>query len=351
MLFSEFLRYNYDETITSDRNSRKYDSTFYLCHSYFRLRVYMFPYIKIRCFSLYRSLQEIGLLRTLLLLLISFLVLFGIIHISKPYIYPLICSLLFFYHKKRKDDLFLKMLYQEKRYFLYITEYSFLSFTFIVLSIYKTYWFDLPLYFIIIFGTLFFNFNLKKIRFVSYTPFVKGSYECIMSFRVLAFIYILLYVIAIMGLWHKNERLFFVGYILIGILFATSFLKIEYLIHTKDYRSFVNLISKKMKQVVVNVFMLLLPLSFFFILYYGISIKIIYYLFIILLLSFNSILLKYCWMNKMIVELLFIIILLPLFVFSIFEVGISLVLVILYLVLLYKAKQNLNLIFKKYDES
>lgn len=204
-------------------------------------------YLTFRLRSCLRMLKEIGLLRSMILILITALGIITLIKAEIRWILPIIAILLLgVYHNNRKDKVFLRSQIKSPTRF-YQKEYLSLSTPFITTELIKGEWIAVGMLFLY---SLFLPY-LKEVKITSTPirlPFLfRGGMDYIRMFRQSWWIYLLLLFSSIMGGSYGNIRIAKVNLIIWCFVQASAYFTIPeplQLLHFKDYRTFNRMLSK-----------------------------------------------------------------------------------------------------------
>lgn len=204
-------------------------------------------YLKLHLRSCVRILAEIGILRCIILVLISTLAIIVLAKVENQWLLPATCIVLLgSYHNRRKDKTFLLLQIKNIIRF-YQKEYLVLSSPFIIAELAKGQW-------IIAIGLSIFSLllpYLKEIR-IKQTPIklpflYQGGMEYIRMFRQIGWVYLLLLLCSIIGAIHGNIRIAKISLIIWYFAQASVHFTIPDILqihHFKSYRIFRNMLWK-----------------------------------------------------------------------------------------------------------
>ncbi len=204
-------------------------------------------YLKLHLRSCFRILAEIGILRCIILVLISVLAIIVLVKVENQWVLPATCIVLLgSYHNYRKDKTFLQLQIKNIIRF-YQKEYGLLSSPFIITELAKGQW-------IIAIGLSIFVLllpYLKEIRIKQIPiklPFLyQGGMEYIRMFRQASWVYLLLLFCSIIGAIHGNIRIAKISMIIWYFTQASVYFTIPDILqmhHFKSYRIFSNMLWK-----------------------------------------------------------------------------------------------------------
>ena len=309
-------------------------------------------YLRIRALSFLRNWYGIGVFRALVILLLLLVSAAMYIHLIPNYFSSvLIGSMVYMLHTNRKDKKFVKSIFRNKSTIIYWAEYLLLSSFFFVVMIYKGFYNEIPIALILIICSPFaFVFKIKW-KGINNPLFLKGGYEYILGFRTYFVLLLVCYSLCLIGLLKDNLNITFVFYMAIGILLSTFFTQPEPLIYSKQYLSVKYFIYMKLKQILWNNFVTLIPIS---VLCAFISLEvsktIIYAFMLVNMLTMTVFFLKQLIRNKFMTELVFIFLIVPIYIGSFLHCFLLIPLVLIMLFTLQKTIINLTPLFY-YDES
>lgn len=194
-------------------------------------------YFKLRSKQLFRILKELGIIRSLFLSGLLFLAFYMLIKAKQNWAVPVVAILgLVGYHNERKDKDFL-LLQTKDAISLFRVEYLLIGFPFILIECLRS---CFPEAGAIIVTSLLLP-KLKTIKWKSIAfplPFLyKGGVEYSRMFRLYGWLYILLFLIALVGALHGNIRIGKVALIVWGIIQAMAFASIP---QRQELTSFLN---------------------------------------------------------------------------------------------------------------
>jgi hypothetical protein len=278
-------------------------------------------YLCIRMKQGVRALADMGALRVLVVLL---LLSFGGTCFAlgaKPYFAPALYLLLVYARQAlRKDKRCLKFLFKQRGILLLYAEYALYALPLCALSLLKTYRKDLPLYpLILVLSPSFSHCSLKRIPRPSNPLFLRGSYEYQSSFRTNYLALFILYFLSILGMIHRIPYLIYGTCLFAGFLYCPALMKKEPMYYAANFLSWTFLIRTRCFHILFNQFVLLLPmLCAALILREGV-------MFMHLLLCYLSMLPLMCVCSlqryagkELMQEVIFVILLLPLSIVSVF---------------------------------
>lgn len=306
-------------------------------------------YFKIRFLSLLRNICEIGVFRIIFLLLL-FVFLFAIYtKIVPEYFSPVVVFLcIYSIHTYRKDKFFIKLSLEKRSTIIYWLEYTMFSLLFVWVSAYKKYYIDILLITgIILIAPFIFNMKIKT-PIISNPLFVKGAYEHQLAYRYNFIFLFICYGLCYAGIYNNNQNITYVFYMFIGILYSYPILKPEPLIYTANYTSVKQFILIKGKQILFNTLLLSTPVFITCALSPAIIIHIIQILFLIILLQYAALGIKYVIKNNFIAELFYLLLLIPLFIISFYMPLVMILFIVVLIYLLYKTTNQLMPLFN-YD--
>lgn len=194
-------------------------------------------YFKLRSKQLFRIVKELGIIRSLFLSGLLFLAFCILIKIKQSWIVPVVTILgLIVYHNERKDKDFL-LLQTKDVVFLFRVEYLFIGFPFILFECLRSRFPEAG----VIIATSILLPKLKTIKWKAIAfplPFLyKGGMEYSRMFRLYGWLYILLFLIALIGAIHDNIRIGKVALIVWGIIQTMAFTSIP---QRQELTSFLN---------------------------------------------------------------------------------------------------------------
>ena len=309
-------------------------------------------YLKFRILQFLRIFQQVGIFRSIFLVLISGLLITIVYKLAENFCLPILfCFTIFARHNSRSDKKKLTSMLPNSN-ILYWIEYSFISLIFLLLSVIKGFYTDLFFYPIIIFTLPF----LKSIRVrniaLSMPWFRKGSYEYQIMFRNSYPVLLICYIIAFLGLYNDNERVFYFGYFISSIFWFLPLLKPEPTIYMLNYLSSTNLIKIKTSNIIVNTLVLSVPFLLISPIGEWITMGMIVILVVSTICSTIGInMLKYCFSgNEFLATMIAVSVLVPLFIMSIIYPLFVLFNLLLNVFIIFRASDKLDLLFN-YDNN
>lgn len=215
-------------------------------------------YFKNRIRMIFRILIQLGIFKAsfLCFLFILFVgIVFTLPPVSKPVIYGL---LILFYHTNRKDKDFLKRITPSSTGIFQI-EYALIALLFIIISLIRGHYGELifyPIGFLLIPLNNFKKLYLPKPNF----PFFqKGHYEYQRGFRSAWYFFPVAFFLGFQGIYHGNERLFYAGIILAGLICASFHTHPENVQYILRYKSSGRQIQLKLKFILWDTSLLMVP--------------------------------------------------------------------------------------------
>lgn len=195
-------------------------------------------YLKLRCRQLGRLLVSIGLLRCLFLLLLVAVACAVLVKVDDVWIVPaVVCMGLLLYHNERKDKQFLMQHVGHLTRFLR-KEYLLIGFPFLLLEGWK----GNGIGAVVILLACMLIPGLKPVRRKSLVvplPFLyRGGMEYLRLFRRYGWVYFLLLIVAVVGVWHGNVRVAKVSLLVWGVVQTAAFAyvpRLEDLVHFRNY--------------------------------------------------------------------------------------------------------------------
>ncbi len=272
-----------------------------------------YKYLKVRFLSLYRIWCEIGVLRMLFLFAILFFSLAMYVNTAPQYLSSIVVFIIiYFSHTYRKDKKFIQSIFGSKSLIIYWMEYIIYSFFFLVVSIYKGYYPDIPIILGIIVFSPFIFCSRIKIKGLNNPLFMKGGYEHILAFRSNFAILIICYCLCFIGAYKSNITITFVFYMLLGLLYSYALMKCEPALYTVNYINIKNFINVKTKQIAYNHSIIFSPLTIICIIINTDLInKLLLLFFLVAILNYTTFFLKYAVKNSFVNEFIFATLIIP----------------------------------------
>lgn len=195
-------------------------------------------YFKLRSKQLFRLLKGIGLVRSLFLLGLLFLILFLLVKTDKGWITPtVVISGLLLYHNGRKDKDFL-WLRTDAAVSILRMEYLLLGLPFILMEVFKANFLGAGA--MVLAALLLPHLKTVQCRMpVIPLPFLyKGGLEYIRMFRMYGWVYLFLFVVSFIGGLHQNVRIAKAFLMVWCVLQSAAFLSVPRRHELAHFRSF-----------------------------------------------------------------------------------------------------------------
>ncbi|MDR1645698.1 MAG: hypothetical protein LBS05_07755 [Tannerellaceae bacterium] len=273
--------------------------------------------LKLHAIILCRILWDMGLLRLLFVFALTAFLAIYLFIAAQPFYFPaLLAAILYCIHSCRNDKPLLALLFEKRVISFYWLEYAVIAAPFLVLSAVEGYVVDFACYIPLV--LLIPIPILQTVRFKSFYLgnrfFCKGSYEYQTQFRRTYPFVFASYSLAFIGLAVDNDALFCFAYILSGLPFAIRMLKCESQIYVTNYMSIRYLFLHKFKSILYNNINLYIPLGLAAMLINcGLWSNMLLMFAVITMLIYASCLLRYVFPSTFIAEILFFVLLLPIF--------------------------------------
>lgn len=281
-------------------------------------------YFKIRKNILFRYINLLGVGYIIIISLFLALICVLIYNIASSFALPVLYAIsIYFFHSYRKDLSFLKGLFYHNILFLNMIEYALIATPYWAISLLSGYYIDLLLYpIIVIIFSILPQYKLKYPK-ISNPLFQKGGYEYETEFRINYIFLFLCYIISIIAIINTNNRIFYFLCAIIGLLYCNSLLKKVPYLYLINFLCVKDLWKRTIKMIIYNnLILFIIP---FITLLFAKNLCINELNIIVLIyvssigLSFSSFLLKIWMFSNSAAQILFIIVLFPVYVVSIYN--------------------------------